>query len=80
MKSQAAQEALQRVGAPLHKFRAEAVAGDVHHAVLVGERRDGALWVFRKEGVVQEDKVCESPSDGCRWFLEGREVGLDLSA
>lgn len=80
MKSKTAQEALQRVGAPLHEFRAEPVPGDVHHAVLVGKRRNRTLRVFCVKGIIQEDKVRESPPDRCLRFLEGWEIGLILSA
>jgi hypothetical protein len=71
---------VQGVCAALHELGAEAVASDVHHAVLVGQRRDGALWVFGAERIIQEDEIGEAPSNGGRWLLEGGKVGLGLLA
>jgi len=80
MQSQPAQESVQGICAALHELGAEAVASNVHHAVLVGQRRDGALWVFGAEGIIQKDEIGEAPSNGRRWLLERGKVGLGFLA
>lgn len=46
MECEAAEKAVEAVGAAKSKVVIEAVAGYVHHGVLVWERWDGALWIF----------------------------------
>jgi hypothetical protein len=68
------------VGAPLSEVRAEAVAADVLHALLVRYGRHGACWVVFAEGLVEEAKVGEAAADVGDWFLEGGEGGLSRPA
>lgn len=70
MECEATQEAVQAIGTAKGEVVAEAVAGDVHHRVLVWEGWHGALWVFIAEGFVEKDKVCEAAANGCLGFLE----------
>jgi len=64
MEGQPDQEALERMGAAGGKVRAEAIAADVLHALLIGQRRDGGGGVFFGELFVEEDEVCEATADG----------------
>jgi len=59
------------------KVRAEAIAADVGHILLLWHGRYGALRVFFDEGLVEEDKVGEAPARGLMRGLEGFEVGLN---
>jgi hypothetical protein len=70
---------MQRVRSALREIRPKPVAADVLHLVLVGQRRDGALWVFFGELFPEEDEVCEAASDGELRALEGLVVGLEAA-
>jgi hypothetical protein len=77
----AVDEAVERPGTALGEVCTEAVASDVGHIVFLGKRRDGAGGKVAVEGVAEEKKVCESPSDGEVFFRKRLEVGLrDLLA
>jgi hypothetical protein len=67
---------VQAVRAALREVGPKAVTSDVGHFVFVGQRGDGALWVFAGEGLEEEDEVCEAAADGEGGALEGLEVGL----
>ena len=56
-------EAVQRPRATVGEVRAESVAADVFHLVLLRERRDGACWVLLKEGFVEVEEVREASTD-----------------
>jgi hypothetical protein len=59
------QEALEGVGATGGKVRAEAVAADIFHALLVGQRGYGSGGILAGELFVEEYEVCEATADGC---------------
>ena len=59
------------------KVRAEAIAADVGHVLLLWHGRHGALRVLFDEGLVEEDEVGEAPARGLMRGLEGLEVGLN---
>ena len=65
MERQSIQEALERVGAADGKIRAEAVAADIFHALLVGQRGHGSGGIVAGELFVEEYEVCEAAADGC---------------
>lgn len=77
MQRHSLEEAVQRVRAPLGKVRAKPVSTHIFHLVLVGQWRDGALWVFLGKLFPEEDKVCKAAADAELWLLEGLEVGLE---
>ena len=76
MKSEAIEEAVQSVCAARGEVGAEAVAADVLHLVLVGERRHGTLRIFAREVLLQEDKVGEAAAHFGVVVDEGLEVGV----
>lgn len=76
VKSSARKEALEGVGAALGKICTKAVASDVFHALLVGERRYSASRVVFAECFGQEDEVGKAAADGRNGLLEGREGRL----
>lgn len=69
---------MQGVCAPLGEVRTEAVSTNVLHLVLVGQWRDGALWVFFRELFPEEDEVCKATADGEVRLLEGLIIGLEM--
>jgi hypothetical protein len=77
---QADEEALEGVCAAGGKVGAEAVAADVLHALLVGQRGDGGGGKVAGELLVEEDEVGEASADGGGGALEGGEGGLSLLA
>lgn len=64
MERQSVQEALEGVGAAGGKVRAEAVAADIFHALLVGQRGHGSGGIVAGELFVEEYEVCEAAADG----------------
>ena len=59
------------------KVRAEAIAANVGHVLLLWHGRYGALRVLFDESLVEEDEVGEAPARGLMRGLEGLEIGLD---
>lgn len=76
MQGESFQEAVQGVSSSMGKVRPKAIAADIFHFVLVGERRDGALRVFSAEDLVKKDEVGETATDFDGGFLEGGEIRL----
>lgn len=60
----------------LREVRAKSITADIFHFVFVGQRGDGALWVFAGKLFVEEDEVCESAADFADRFGKALEVGL----
>jgi hypothetical protein len=58
------------------EVRAEAIATDIGHVLLLGHRWDGALRVFFDKRLVKEDEVGKSTACSLVGGLEGFEVGL----
>ena len=61
---------------PCCEILPKAVASHVRHVMFVRERRNGALWVFFRQGLVEEDEICEASANRGVGGLEGFEVGL----
>lgn len=78
MQSYSLEEAVQRVRASLCEVRTEPVAAHILHLVLVGQRRDCALWVFFRELFPEENEVGEAAAGGKLGPLEGLVVGLRM--
>lgn len=60
------------------EVRTEAVSTNILHLVLVGQWRDGALWVLFRELFPEEDEVGEAAADREIRLLEGLVVGLKM--
>lgn len=58
------------------EVRTEAVASDVFHFVLVGQRGNGTLWILARELFVEEDEIGEAAADFTGGFGKRLEVGL----
>jgi hypothetical protein len=65
------------VRAALGEVWAKAVAAYVFHLMFVGQRRNGALWVFLNELFPEKDEVGEAAPDGELGALERLVVGLE---
>ena len=76
MQGDSFQEAVQRMSSSIGKVRSKPVAADVFHFVLVWEGGNCTLRVFSAEGLVKENKVCETTTDFDGRFLKRGEVGL----
>jgi len=59
------------------EVRAEAVAADVGHVLLLWYGRYCALRILFDEGLVKEDEVGEAAAHGLMRGLERLEVGLE---
>lgn len=60
------------------EVRTEAVSTNILHLVLVGQWRDGALWVLFRELFPEEDEVGEAAADGEFGLLEGLVIRLQV--
>jgi hypothetical protein len=58
------------------KVRAEAVAANILHLVLVGQRRNGTLRVLAREVFLEKDKVGEAAAQSRVIVDKGLEIGV----
>ena len=63
MKGEALEESVERPGTALRELRAESIATDVCHIVLLRKWRNGAGWILAVEGLAEEHKICEASAN-----------------
>lgn len=79
MEGKAVKEALERMRSTVGEVRAEAIATNIFHSLLVREGGDCGGRVVSAQRLIQEDKVCKPPADCCLRSLEGGKCRLKES-